>query len=439
LHLRTPNLNRYSSANVIPLNALLTSVSNCGVLATPFGTIRFGRAWWFCGKYGLVGFELYMVGASVWALTKGSSSIPLWFECVAHMACWTVAVTAFVTFYLLCARINNSGYNADTQLRATTGSIDHGSPDDDRDDDLTTAEMDRFDAGRQEYDSLVRKMLVAWNVMVGVAMSLWVVLRLAYKWAQSKLQADVHIVEQTQRDDVWASTRRSAWDAQRLLLVARGKAFADVAKPLEPYIGVFVLFSVPALVMSTEYCQTRSGADPNFYLSSSRVDHAFTFGTCDVWCEFVLAFRSLATVAVYLISRERRVELVSIRVTLRKLRTRLWGCFNFAQSDDSRRSVGAHRHRHHHRRRRHHHHAEEYDLIELDDCNGDDAWASLSSVDVDDSSRIDATNVVLTRMIGSGGYVAPTPFVNSDVIVNILLLVAAPADFSRANATHAAN
>jgi len=35
----------YSTANAIPLNALLTGVVDCGRLAISFDTIRFGRAW----------------------------------------------------------------------------------------------------------------------------------------------------------------------------------------------------------------------------------------------------------------------------------------------------------------------------------------------------------------------------------------------------------
>jgi serine/threonine protein kinase len=47
-----------------------------------------------------------------------------------------------------------------------------------------------------------------------------------------------------------------------------------------------------------------------------------------VWCEFILAFRSLASVAVYLASRERLAELVGVRTTLRKLCTRVVECIS---------------------------------------------------------------------------------------------------------------
>jgi hypothetical protein len=41
----------YSTANAIPLQSLLTGISTCGQLALSIDMIRFGRAWWFCGKY----------------------------------------------------------------------------------------------------------------------------------------------------------------------------------------------------------------------------------------------------------------------------------------------------------------------------------------------------------------------------------------------------
>ena len=41
----------YSTANAIPLQGLLTGISTCGQLALSIDMIRFGRAWWFCGKY----------------------------------------------------------------------------------------------------------------------------------------------------------------------------------------------------------------------------------------------------------------------------------------------------------------------------------------------------------------------------------------------------
>lgn len=111
----------YSTANTIPLNALHTGIVDCGRLAMSFDAIRFGRALWFCGKYGLVSFELFILGASIRAFLRGASAtIPRWAEAAMHMACWTCAFVAFAVFYSLCSGINTRGYDANTENEAYT-------------------------------------------------------------------------------------------------------------------------------------------------------------------------------------------------------------------------------------------------------------------------------------------------------------------------------
>jgi hypothetical protein len=103
-------------------------------------------------------------------------------------------------------------------------------------------------------------MLVAWDVFVGVAILLWLVLRLLHCFGLWQLGIEATLAEEAEEADVWAGTRRSAWEARRRLWEARREAFVEVAKPLEPYIAVFVLFAAPAFIMSTSYCQSHSGA-----------------------------------------------------------------------------------------------------------------------------------------------------------------------------------
>jgi hypothetical protein len=86
----------YSTANAIPLNALRAGFLDCGHLAMSFDAIRFGRAWWFCGKYGLVGFELFILGASIRALRYGMLAVPRRTEATMHAACCTLAVLGLV-------------------------------------------------------------------------------------------------------------------------------------------------------------------------------------------------------------------------------------------------------------------------------------------------------------------------------------------------------
>jgi hypothetical protein len=322
----------HSSANAIPLAALLTSATHCGDLALSFETIRFGRAWWFTGKYGLVCLELFIIGASMWALRSGTSAVPRWVEGCAHTSCFAAAALAFAVLYAMCSRINANGYNTITEDEAITGAYEHLGDQDDLDDHPVYAAYLQYGAGRNSYDSLVRNMLVAWDLIVGVAVVLWIALRVLHLHVLRALRSEVAAMARAESNDEWRDTRRSAWEARRLLVKVRGDAFAEVAKPLEPYIFVFVVFSVPAIVMSTAFCQSHSGERESNYEvtgydrsggSNNGGDQVFTYGTCDVWCEFVLAFRSLATVALFLRPRRRREDLMAVRTTLAKLRSRL--------------------------------------------------------------------------------------------------------------------
>jgi hypothetical protein len=319
----------YSTANAIPLNALRTNVLDCGRHTMSFDAIRFGRAWWFCGKYGLVGFELFILGASIRAMLRGTSAVPRCAEAAMHVACCAVAAVAFSMFYVMCASINADGYNVVIETEEYTNEYSHASANDDLD-DVTPSETASamFTSERDAYDELVREMLVAWDGLVVLAVGLWIVLRMLYRHALRVLRTEEAAVALAETSDVWADTRRGAWDARRRFLNARSDAFTEVAKPLEPYIVVFVLFAGPAFVMSTTFCQRHSGATSAVSTGRSvaGLTTEMTYGTCDVWCEFVLAFRSLGTVAVYLMPRQRRVELVAVCATWRKLCSRVIGC-----------------------------------------------------------------------------------------------------------------
>jgi hypothetical protein len=153
------------------------------------------------------------------------------------------------------------------------------------------------------------------------------VLRAFHQHALRALRIEAAAAARAEATDEWRDTRRSAWEARRRHLEMRREAFNEVAKPLEPYIAVFVLFATPAFVMSTPFCQNHSGASSAETASVSSVASStdFTYGTCDVWCEFLLAFRSLGSVAVYLAPRERRCEVVAVGATWSKLCTRVFG------------------------------------------------------------------------------------------------------------------
>lgn len=109
---------------------------------------------------------------------------------------------------------------------------------------------------------------------------------------------------------------------QRLLILCR-QTYEDVAKPLEPLVIVFVLFGVPAALMATDYCKENSSARSQSVSISVNSDNtAISYGVCDTACELALAFRSLATVIVYFLRKERRQEAWALGTLWARLKSR---------------------------------------------------------------------------------------------------------------------
>ena len=93
-------------------------------------------------------------------------------------------------------------------------------------------------------------------------------------------------------------------------------------------IAVFTFFSIPAVLMSTDYCVDVSD-EP-------------TGPGCNVLCECVLALRSLATVLVFFSDRRCRDELLDYKALLSRCRRRLgklWACRCCRDGDDADRSL----------------------------------------------------------------------------------------------------
>ena len=62
-----------------------------------------------------------------------------------------------------------------------------------------------------------------------------------------------------------------------------------------------------------------AGNADSYYKSNSAIE----YGDCEVVCELVLAFRSLATAVVFFARREHRSELADVRTLWRRLRARV--------------------------------------------------------------------------------------------------------------------
>ena len=361
----------YSMGCAIPVAMLKTDPNLCGHFALSFATIRFGRAWWFAGKYALVFFELFILSVSIYALWRGLGNLGRRGEAALHAACALGGICAFIIFLLRSAAISADGYNAATQTEAQTNSYSRLSIDDDIDDaDPGSIAAQRFQSSRTEYDSLVQGMLLVWVVFLGVAILLWLCLRWMFATMSTQWRLLLVEAEDEWDRDLCSPDYDGVRRTKRRLLELTKEHYDDLARPMVPFVAVFVIFGIPACVMATNYCKDESQV--TVHVSTGPWDT--TVGQCDVICELVLAFRSLATVLVYYYPRENRVELFHVRVMWRRLRTRVAGWF---LSSQRRHSSGV----------RFHNHAMIKEIVILPEDNVDGHTDADLSTDVGSSVR----------------------------------------------------
>jgi hypothetical protein len=132
-------------------------------------------------RYALLAFEFTIVVLSAVALKKGVRKVNGKLEMVMYSVCFAVGIFAFVTFYVLCNRINKNGYNSQAQSQASSPSQNHLNANDDLDDDLTEftiREENTFAQSENEYDWLVRLMLIVWVALAGVTLLAWAYVQL---------------------------------------------------------------------------------------------------------------------------------------------------------------------------------------------------------------------------------------------------------------------
>lgn len=235
-----------------------------------------------------------ILGASTLALLRGATSFSMRSEAVAHLGCVLGGTAAFAWFYVRCAEINAGGYDTGSQAEAQTDAYNHLGLDDDADDDNPTSPAaERFDAGRADYDGLQQQMLQAWTALLGIAIAMWLFLRSAsppcifasllfpkashltcmrngfprhvsfthpnIRWAHGRVlrqwRDQQHQFVLLEAQDAWATTRQTEWRGMHKLLELQKAAFIGVARPLEPYVVVFLIFGIPSIVMATDFCQ----------------------------------------------------------------------------------------------------------------------------------------------------------------------------------------
>jgi hypothetical protein len=171
-------------------------------------------------RYALLAFEFTIVVLSAVALKKGVRKVKGKLEVVMYSVCFAVGIFAFVTFYVLCYRLNKNGYNSQAQSQASSPSQNHLNANDDLDDDLaeyTLAAEEGFAKSDNDYYWLVRLMLIVWVALAGVTLLAWAYVQLvrgtqtqlptfAYTHARTHVLANVCILTRTSHRSTAATT-----------------------------------------------------------------------------------------------------------------------------------------------------------------------------------------------------------------------------------------
>jgi hypothetical protein len=159
-----------------------------------------------------------------------------------------------------------------------------------------------------EYTEFVALLTQVWLALFVVAILLWLGMRLFVLAPMRRSWNEAYDTNTKQwAKDYWDDGSKPLVEKKKTLMLMQQRNFEEVAKPLERYVWVFVLFLPPAIVLATKYC----------------AEHSTFSATCDAPSEMVLAFRSVGTCTVYFIDDECRAQLRDWRKLCRKLLGRL--------------------------------------------------------------------------------------------------------------------
>ena len=191
----------------------------------------------------------------------------------------------------------------------------------DQEEDRTPAEGDRATQLQKAVSALPG---LFWGVALGpvaVALLCWIYQRLLYSEMVKAWRA---AAARQQALDATSGLVRAGLDpsvrSRLVLLEVRKQAYAEVVRPLEPYISVIFLFSIPQIVGVTQRCQIQTSDAYSKGLNGDVVSLP-----CEPIVQFVMAFRPIALAVVYLWDARVRAEAFDIPDAWRRLRNRRGG------------------------------------------------------------------------------------------------------------------
>eukprot|EP00041_Stephanoeca_diplocostata_P042238 m.10488 g.10488 ORF g.10488 m.10488 type:complete len:457 (-) comp7521_c0_seq1:341-1711(-) len=284
----------YSGANCSPMNLAITR--ECQYVLTQV-QVAWARGFWLFGKYWMACYEIFIVGISLHALRTGKVNIPPRTEIAAHILCGAAGAIALVTFLIMQLPLASSADHSLDEFYIASA----------RQNFSEVAQVGSLLT--EELDSIQRNvslMLRIWFVPFSMTLILWLLSRYVYHLLCVEWKMDFQRATETWNRDLWAEDDQQIRERREKILNLRRDAFAELATPLEPYVAIFVVFAIPAIIMSTDYCVQRSKIP--FFCTSPN--------------EMVLAMRSLAVATVYFLNNDNFQQLRHGGQLCTKLRTR---------------------------------------------------------------------------------------------------------------------
>ena len=226
-----------------------------------------------------------------------------------HLACIGTGFAALLAYYFRCRDIK---LGLAALVAATHDRLSGWNP-------VQTNEGDQL----HQYLTALPGLLWGWALgPVAVALLCWTYQRLLYNamvrgWRAATARNEVR--------DAMSGLVIAGLDptvrSRRVLLELRKQAYTEVVRPLEPYIVVIFMFAIPQTVGVTQTCQRQTQA--TFVAGYSGDADAEL--PCENIVQFVLSFRAVALVIVYLWDRKVRAEALDIPELCRRLCRRRTG------------------------------------------------------------------------------------------------------------------
>eukprot|EP00041_Stephanoeca_diplocostata_P038422 m.1515197 g.1515197 ORF g.1515197 m.1515197 type:complete len:434 (-) comp25216_c0_seq3:5680-6981(-) len=271
----------YSASNLSP--AHVANPNTCEY-ALSLEEAAWTRSVWIWGKYWMVCYEIMIVATSMVALKFGLSALPKRIELLAHILCFTSGLMAFILF---ATKMIPNNTRSDSLFEEYIGGyhvyvlIDNNSTVRDRE------FREKLTPLFNSYTNYLTWMIRMWLVPLGVALILWLVSRYMYHRLVRFSNGAFANAQTEWEKELWSVSVRTR------LFVLQMEAYKEIVRPLEPYVIAFVIFAIPAVVMSTDYC----------------IDRLDKFEYCQVPCEMILALRSFATACIYFRTSENYSQL----------------------------------------------------------------------------------------------------------------------------------